>query len=444
MKNVLLLCYYFPPMGMGGTQRSAKFVKYLPQFGWTPHVVTVKDVRYYAHDESLLDELKHAHILRTESWDPLRLWARLSSSATEKPGSRKTMKSPPSKSWMNLLNQVIGVWLLIPDSKMLWLTFAIRASLKLIRRQKIDVVYTTSPPQSAHLAGLILSQLTGVKWLADFRDDWTGGESQASPTAFHRFINRLFEKLTLKRADRIVAMCDFLKASLRTKHGYSDQSGKFKTILNGYDRDDFSGMIHAPRNELFTITHCGSISRVSHPEPFLRAVSNLFREHPDLRRRIQIQFIGTDIFNSLEALLVRYGLEQTIPAIRYLPHRDALSQVMRSHLLLLTIFKKTNEEIITGKVFEYLASGKPILLISSQGEVAQMIQRHRRGTLLAHDDIAGIQKSILNYYQLHQAGRLPMAPPLSLQEFDREHLTGELAREFLEMTANQAHRTEKH
>jgi len=435
MRNVLLLCYYFPPMGMGGTQRSAKFVKYLPHFGWEPHVVTVKDVRYYAHDESLLDELKHAHILRTESWDPLRLLVRLSPATSRKKGSAEGGGSTLSRSWLNRLNQVIGAWLLIPDSKMLWLPFAIHASLRLIRRHHIDVVYTTSPPQSSHLAGLVLSALTGVKWLADFRDDWTGGESQASPTAFHRFFNRLLEKLALKHADRVVAMCDFLKASLMKKHGYSAQDEKFTTITNGYDRDDFSGMTDLPCADRFTITHCGSISRVSHPEPFLHAVSNLFQAHPELRRSIQIQFIGTDIFNSLEELVVRYGLQQTIPAIRYLPHRDALSQVMRSHLLLLTIFKKTNEEIITGKVFEYLASGRPILLISNPGEVARMIQRHRRGTVLPHNDIAGIQQSILNYYHLHQAGRLPTAPPLSLQEFDREYLTGALARVFQEVTA---------
>jgi len=433
MKKVLFLCYYFPPMGMGGTQRSAKFVKYLPQFGWEPFVVTVKEVQYYAHDFSLLYELKNTKILRTESWDPLRLLARFSKNSSNKQTAPGTKKSQKSKGLLNLLNQVIAGWLLIPDSKILWLPFAIYSSIKMIRRQKVEIIYTTSPPHSAHLGGFIISKLTGIKWVADFRDDWAGGESQPSPTIFHTFINRLLEKIVLKHADRVVAMCDHLKESLLSKNGYVLKKSKFATIMNGYDRDDFLQFLKLSSHEKFTITHCGSISHVSNPKPFLKAISKLFKDRPELRASMQVKFIGTDIFNTLDNLLLKFELNQFIPSIQYLPHPEALEEVMRSHVLLLTIFKKTDEEIITGKVFEYLASGKPILLISSNGEVARMLQKHNRGTVVANDDIQGIQEAIFNYFQLFKNGRFRFAQPLSLREFDREYLTGKLAKLFSEM-----------
>ncbi len=427
MKKILFLCYYFPPMGMGGTQRSAKFVKYLPRFGWEPHVVSVKEVQYYAHDYSVLDELKNSTIIRTESWDPLRLLARFSRGSSKKRSDTESKNSRISKAWLNYLNQFIAAWLLIPDSKILWLPFAIYSSIKEIRRQKIRIIYTTSPPHSAHLGGLIISKMTGAKWIADFRDDWTGGESQPSPTVFHEFINRLLEKIVLKKADRVVAICEHLKNSLHSKHGYGVRESKFVTIMNGYDRDDFSSLLNVSRFEHFTITHCGSISRVSNPEPFLKALRNLFDDMPALRSKIQVKFIGTDIFHSLETLLQNLGLKEIIPAIQYLPHHEALEHMMKSHVLLLTIFKKSDEEIITGKVFEYLAAGKSILLISSHGEVANMVERHARGTVVANNDIQGIQNEILKYFRRYEKNELPFAPPLSLAEYDRENLTENLA-----------------
>jgi len=420
-------------MGMGGTQRSTKFVKYLPKFSWEPVVVTVKAVHYYAHDISLLDEIRNCQIVRTESFDPLRLLARFTrTSSLEKKASRTSPSNVKTKIF-NALNHIIGGWLLIPDSKILWLPFAIRSSLSIIKRQKIKIIYTTSPPHSAHLGGILIKFLTGVKWVADFRDDWTGGESQASPTIFHRFINRLLEKFVLKFADRVIGMCDQLTENLRKKSGTLLEQRKFLTIMNGYDRDDFSGMEHLPSHSHFTITHCGSISRVSDPEPFLKAIQLLFQQHPELTNQVQVQFFGTDIYGRLNFLLNHLGLNKFISQIRYLPHREALKQVMQSHLLLLTIIKKTEEEIITGKVFEYLASGKPILLISSEGEVARIVRSLNRGIVIESQDIQSIQNAVLSHFQKFQTGKLNFHKPLSVPQFDREILTGKLADVFSEL-----------
>lgn len=431
MNKVLFLSYYFPPMGMGGTQRSAKFVKYLPAFNWEPVVVTVKDVKYYAQDLTLLDEIQNRKIIRTESLDPLRLLARFSNS-NKSADEEKKHSTKSTSHFLNFLNKTFVNWFLIPDSKILWLPFVLVTSIRLIKKYKIKIIYTTSPPHSAHIGGLLLKWICRVKWVADFRDDWTGGESQPNPTIFHTFFNRLMEKIVLKYADHIVSMCDFLTDNLKSKSGYF-KTNNFSTIANGYDAEDFAGLLNSPLHSKFTITHCGSISKVSNPDSFLRAIHFLFEQKPDLRKNFQIQFLGTDIFGYLEDGIKNYGLEKNILPIKYLQHRDALLEIMKSHLLLLTITKQTNEEIITGKIFEYLGSGKPILLISGDGEVARMIRNHNRGTSVQNKNIDGIIKSINNYYEMYQIGRLKFDEPLSIKQFERKKLTGQLVKIFLKL-----------
>ena len=433
MKRVLFICYYFPPMGMGGTQRSSKFVKYLPLYGWDPIVLTVKDVKYYAQDPSLLKEIENRKIIRTESWDPLRLWVRFQTIFKKRrrnPDSRFSQQ--PSK-LLNFLNVLVSGWLLIPDSKILWLPFFIPAALKLIRSQRIQVIYTTSPPHSVHLGGVLLKWLTGCKLVIDFRDDWSGGEAQPCPTLFHKFMNRITEKIVLKTADQVISMCDHLSESLQNKSGEIFNQQKFITLPNGYDPADFSQLLEIKPDEKFTITHCGSISFVSDPEPFLKAIQLIFQKNPELKDEIQVKFFGIDIFGRFDFLINQLGLKQTIRPVKYLTHREALTQIMRSHLLLLTIFKKSKEEIITSKVFEYLASGKPVLLVSGEGEVARLITRLNRGVVLANDDVSGIKNAILQYYSEFKNNKLKFAAPLSVEQFDRKVLAGRLAEVFNEL-----------
>ncbi len=431
MKKVLLVCYYFPPMGMGGTQRSAKFVKYLPAFDWEPIVLTVKDVKYYALDNTLLDDVKGSEIIRTESLDPLRLLRRFGRSADAEPDNSST--SHQQSKILNFFNRFFISWCCLPDSKILWLPFLLIAALKKIQQHKIDIVYSSSPPHSAHLAGLILKLLKKIKLVVDFRDDWSGGESQPSPTRLHDFFNRLLEKMVLKSADAVISMCDPLTETLFRKSGRWQERDKFITLTNGYDSEDFVRLIHEPLAEKFSITHCGSISKVSDPEPFLRALAMLLAERPELTEKIQVKFIGTDLFGRLSWLINKYQLQDSISPVTYLSHAEALKKIMQSHVLLLSINKTSQEEIITSKVFEYLASGKSILLISKAGAVAKMINTLNRGTVVNPENIAGIKEAILSYYQNYENKRLPFVDPLSDNQFDRKLITGQLAEVFVNL-----------
>jgi len=410
---------------MGGTQRVAKFSKYLPEFGWQPFVITVKPVFYYAQDASLLDELTGIPIFRTGSLDPLRLLQIFKKSAPAAP--KVTPKVTSAKSgWkssrlIKFLNDILGGWLLIPDTKVLWLPFAIFRTARLIRQEQIEMIFTTSPPQSVHLAGLLLKKIFRIKWVADFRDELTGGESQASPTRVHTYINQVMERTVLRNADAIVGISDRLMRNLQIKAG---RRLGFTTIRNGFDAADLAHASKFNPPATFTILHCGSLSKVSQPGPFLQAIAELFDAQPELRGKIRMQFVGTDIFGQLPPLIAQYNLAEHIEIIGYVPHQEAVQKLFQAHVLLLLVIKSSPEEIITGKVFEYLASGRPILAIIPPGELAEMITAAHAGTVLDYQNTQQIQQTLLKYYAQFLAGSLPVQADDSVFQFERKYLTG--------------------
>src|SRR3990172_4970802 len=183
LRKVLFIAYYFPPLGMGGTQRVAKFAKYLPEFDWQPYIVTVKNIAYYSYDETLIKDIAKVKVIRTGSFDPQRLFYILNK--FKKKQASAAGLSPKKRK----LNQVLN-WLLIPDTKILWLPFVLFHAVKIIKRENIKHIITTSPPHSVHLAGFLLKIFFGIKWFADFRDGWISGNFQSEPTFFHRWANR--------------------------------------------------------------------------------------------------------------------------------------------------------------------------------------------------------------------------------------------------------------
>lgn len=427
-KKILVLSYYFPPMGMGGTQRISKFCKYLPDFGWQPQVITIKSVRYYAQDDSLLNDLQNVPIYRTESLDPLRIlawWDEYRRPSSNSGTSRASNTGWKSQRGLKFLNDVLSGWLLLPDAKILWLPFALIQAWRIIRREKIQVLLTSSPPHSIHLAGFLLKYGCKIAWVADFRDEWTGGESQPEPTWLHRGINRGLEKLVLKTADHVIGIARQLIQNLQHKAGRSRT--KFSVITNGFDAADFARREVIPQNKKFTLLHCGSVSKVSNPEPFFAALRALLDADHTLQHKMEVQFVGTDIFGQLPPLIQKYRLDDLVTISPYVPHQAAIDRILQAHVLLLFVSKKTKEEIITSKIFEYLAGGRPILAIIPDGELAQIMRQAQAGQIVAATDIPQIKAVISTYLIRFEQRQLPTRPGDSIAKFERRHLTRQLA-----------------
>lgn len=426
LKKVLILAYYFPPLGMGGTQRMAKFIKYLPEFGWKPVVVTVKEIAYYARDTSLLEDVSSASIYRAGSLDPQRLLAIFASKRSNSDDAVWT-----DSSWQKI-NKLIS-FLFIPDPKILWLPFALVKCARLIQKEKIDVILTSSPPHSLQLVGLLLKKIKRVRWVVDFRDGWSGGNFQREPTRIHRRLNRFLEQRIVQASDRVVAVSSQLLQSLQ--RFAPENPDKFHTITNGYDADDLPQAITQPSPREFSIVYCGTISPISPIESFMTGLTQALHKRPDMAEDMRVSFIGIDLTGTVHILARKHGLSGIIEHKGYLSHKKALAEIVKADLLLYPIADSASEDFIPGKTFEYLASGNRVLAIGPQVAGVKILEECGAVETLAHADIAAIEQALITHYDKTKMNGRLRRQQRSFLHFERKHLTARLA-EVLEQASS--------
>ena len=434
MKRVLLVAYYFPPMGMGGVQRALKIAKYLPEFGWKASVLTVRETSYYAKDESLLEEAKKADIIRTESFDPMRL-IRGESTVGSRQEGRQRAASRGIFRIGERINRLLGPWFFIPDSKVFWLPFAWHRTRRLLREVKHDLVMTTSPPHSAHFLGLWLKRKTGMPWLADFRDDWLAETYEKPPTRLHSGMNARMLKSVLMNADRIVTISDPITRHLAAASGRGPEA--CLTVPNGFDPEDFAG-VRAETGNRFTIAYVGTLNPIRNPEILLKSLRRVLDRHPEWERRMTLSLVGSVYGLPLDEMISRYGLRDCVRCTWYVPHPEAVRRLKSADLLVLIVSADSSEGIVTVKVFEYLASGRPVLAIAPECEAGAWIRRFKRGEIVRPDDEAAVASAVESAFRLWTQGRLriPVPQGRGLEIINRKNQTGKLASLFDSLTGD--------
>ncbi len=421
MKKILMVAYYFPPLGMGGTQRPAKFARYLPEFGWQPTVITVKPIAYWAQDQSQLDELKHVRIIRTESLDPQRMLARFNKSDTA--GQDRQLAG---RGVLNQFNKKLVPFFLIPDSKILWKQGVIHKVAQLLRQEHFDALYTTSPPHSVHLIGRILANRFGLKWIVDFRDSWAGGVVVHEPTKIHRLCNQKLQQRALNSADKVIAVSEGIARQLK-KNFYAS---KVHVITNGFDPADFP---ESEKSEKFTFCHCGSITRFSHPDFFLQAVAKFFKEYPKLKKTVRFQFVGYDALGTFMETVERLQLSDVIEHLGYQPHHRALKYVVQAGALVLIARSHDNAHFIPGKVFEYIGARKPILAMSNVPDTLHLLRSYPAAIFAAPEDVNAIVQAMNEIVNQHIS--LKREDENFVNRFNRKFQTRELAQLLDDMLA---------
>ncbi|MEX1063148.1 MAG: glycosyltransferase family 4 protein, partial [Balneolaceae bacterium] len=393
--NVLIVTYYWPPSGGPGVQRYLKFAKYLPRFGVRPFVLTVDNPTYPIRDQSLVREIPDGiTVYKSKTIEPFGIYAGLS-------GDRAESVKPTIELQANSFRSALGSWIraniFIPDARAGWLLTAKRKSEEIIRAHGISTVITTGPPHSVHFIGRHLQQKQQVRWLADFRDPWSRVYyNQLLPrTRMAEQVDEKLEKTVLKQADEVIVVSrpqaeNFRKISER---GY-------RVITNGFDPDDFKSIAAGPSlSPELMIRHIGNIGEAAVPDAFLKAVAEV---SPAIK--LNVEFIG-HVHPRLHTVLNELGLEKSVSVKDYLPHRKALEKMCGADLLLLCIpDTKHMQHHIPGKFFEYLGSGRPVLVLGPEdGESARILREQEAGYTAEFNDIGKIKTALETFSK--QAGR---------------------------------------
>lgn len=415
MKKVLMVAHQFPPVGGSGVQRSAKFAKYLPLYGWEPVVLTRDQGKLVLRDESLLKELpENLEIIRTPAYD-----------LTVLPGI------------FSKAGKFIAWKILIPDGEVLWMKKAVKTCLERIGAGDINVLYTTSYPYSDHLFGLeVKKHYPELFWLADFRDEWTNNpyliDKPHRPSRMKK--EREMEKEVLEKADILVTNTPIMKENFVRLNPGLDLENRMHVIPNGFDTEDFEGLPkEKTKNPQFTITYTGALYGRRKPDLFLEAVGNLVNRGKIRKDKIRIRFIGSFKHEVLKSLINKNGLEGSVDTIGYMEHGECLKNMMASDaMLLLEGGGPGSEAFYTGKIFEYIQTNNPILaVIPENGAAAMLIRDTKTGIVCDWSDVKAIEKGFLDMYESWEKGENIINPDYEeIARYDRKVLTGKLAELF--------------
>jgi glycosyltransferase involved in cell wall biosynthesis len=419
--RVLIITYYWPPGSGAGVQRWLKFAKYLPSLGWEPVILTV-DPEYAAFpatDDSLLNEISTGlEIHKTKARDWFRIYRK---DKTRIPSAG--FAANDNNSLTGKIIKFIRGNFFIPDPRRGWNSYAFREACRLIETGGIEHVITTSPPHSTQLIGLSLrKKYPYIKWIADLRDPWTDiyYYDQFYHTPAARQIDAFYERKVLNTADRIITVGKSLKKIFCTK--LPELQEKIEVIPNGFDEDDFSG-IPVSDPEEFTVSYIGTLSDSYPVSGFMDAVSELTGSG----YRIKLRFAGVVSPNQKKIILDMSGKSDT-EFLSYVNHPDAIKLMMGSSLLLLIIPDHfSNRSIITGKLFEYLASGRPVLCIGpTDGDAAEILETASHGKCAAYHDTEKIGQIISGCYK-----SVPDSRKKAPEEYSRSALTKRLVSQLL-------------
>ncbi len=375
MRKVLIITYYWPPSGGSGVQRWLKFVKYLPEFGWEPVVLTVDEQKasYPQIDQTLQQDIPNSvRVERTNTVEILNLYKKVSPEK-EIPFGGFADEKPPSL--FQKISRFIRGNFFLPDPRRGWNKYAYKKACELIEKEGISHVVTTSPPHSTQLIGLKLKKkYPNIHWMADFRDPWTDIHyyKKLYPTRIADKINRCYERSVLEKSDKVLVTCEATKDTLLSK---SSQivPGKFEVITNGFDENDFVGIKQNTLNK-FTITYIGILYNTRDLDGFLNAVSKL-----EDKNNCLLRFVGHSGIIASE--IERLNLTQYTEILPQVKHSDAIQLMADSSVLVLLVPDKDKESFfLPGKLFEYLASRRPILCIASpDNEIRQIIEKSHAG-----------------------------------------------------------------
>lgn len=421
-KRVLIITYYWPPSGGSGVQRTLYFAKYLKHFGWEPIIYTVENGEFPAIDESLLKEIPEGtEVIKTKIWEPYGLYKKFT-------GKKKAQKLKPlivtEKQDRQLAHQV-STWIrgnfFIPDARKFWIKPSIQYLTTYLKEHPVDLLFSSSPPQSVHLIALGVKKALNIPWVADFRDPWTK-ISYYDDLMLMNWADKKHKQLeleVLQTADTVITVSESCQKDFVTIGNREVQ-----VVTNGFEDSIVLPSI-VPDPSYFTISYTGTLSRDRNPISIWKGIQELVQENAALKKALRLRFIGNvdrSIFESLEEL----GLQENYEKIGHVPHSKVFDYLMSSNALLL-IGIPNDKGVLTGKLFEYLFSSKPILSIGPKdGDIDAILEESQAGTCVDFEEKDAFKTALLAYFNKRHIPSSKEVSPL-VGAYSRRNLTKKLA-----------------
>jgi glycosyltransferase involved in cell wall biosynthesis len=324
----------------------------------------------------------------------------------------------------------LAVFLLVPDAYAGWFPFALECARTRLATGQVHVVLTTSSPDTAHLVGLVLRERFPVPWVADFRDPWVRRLTFQAPTAAHRRLHVWLEGRVLARADRVIVTNEATRDDFLRRHP-GIPAERFAVIPNGFDPEDLASLGENLRHPVksaadpLVLAHTGLLAGRRTLEPFLAGMLRLAARNPELGSRLRLRQIGPreDVNDEL---VRRSGLADQVTFLPPASHQAILGEMAAADALLLLESGGAEGSLITpGKIFEYLASRRPILAVVPEGPAAELMRTTGAGEVVHPDDVAGLAEVLGRWVaQRPPPSRVPDAV---LAPYARPALAGRLA-----------------
>lgn len=447
-RSVLMVLYFYPPLGGISMSRNARNVQYLPQYGWAPIVLTPRNAAYHLKDPGSLDLIPEGtRVIRTPSLEAGHVRRvvmgllgvigdrsdRRAGNASRSQGGQSIGDAPPPGGanasggrleWIRRL-------LFFPDDQVGWLPFALVAALRAHRATPFDAIYSTSSPITSHLVAGILKRWTGLPWVAEFRDPWLGNALAAPLPWFHRRLQAKLERWIVRSADRVVGLSPGITHLYRTR--YPD-TPEMVTITSGYDRGETRKQRLAERSDgRFRIVYTGTLDRPAELEIFLSGLDALLARRPDLRERLEVAFYGSvsDPCRAVADQFAADSLGRTVHFHGFVPRRDALEAVAGADAALILLGSGPGMNLfIGGKLFDYIGQGRQILAMLPHGDSRDILEGLGWG-VVCDPDPTDVGRAIEHLMSLPPPDR--PADPAGI--YDRAVLAGRLARSLDEVLA---------
>jgi len=399
-KKVLIITYYWPPAGGIAVVRWVKFVKYIRANNWEPIVYTVSNGNYPLTDTSLEKDVPEGiEIIKRPIWEPHQLYRLLAKNKNA--SGLADIKPKDRASFVEKISNWVRSNFFIPDARAFWISPSVRFLKKYLTANPVDAIVSTGPPHSAHLIALELKKQTRLPWLADFRDPWTTMDyyKELLLTNWADKKHHRLELEVLKTADSVTVIGNGMKAEFEKK-----SERRVEVTTNGFDEEDFS-VSSMQLDQKFSIVHIGTFFSRVNPANLWEVLLELKKENHPIISDLQIKLIGRVDPAIVESIRMA-GLEDFLILSPIQQHDEALRQMRSAQVLLLCIFEP-NKFIVTGKLFEYLASQRPIFCIGPvDGDASVILKETNAGLAFSFSDKISIKQHLLDLYKKFKTGEL--------------------------------------